>query len=52
MIDYSNTSHVKAILKGLSLEMDIEPYNTLSIIVEDMRVAIKVLYKENKIESI
>ena len=50
-IDYSNTSHVKAILKGLSLEMDIEPDNTLSIIVEDMRVAIKVLYKENKIDD-
>lgn len=51
IIDYSNTSHVRAILKMLSLDMDVEPDNTLSIIVEDIRVAIKALHRENKIDD-
>lgn len=51
IIDYSNTSHVRVVLKMLSLEMNIEPDNTLSIIVEDMRRAIKVLHRENKLDG-
>lgn len=51
VLDYTNTRHIKAIIKGLNLDMDIEPNNVLSLIVEDMRVAIKVLYAENKIDK-
>ena len=51
VLDYTNTRHIKAIIKGLNLNMDIEPNNVLSLIVEDMRVAIKVLYAENKIDK-
>ena len=45
-------SDVTRLMVELSLsDMDIEPNNVLSLIVEDMRVAIKVLYAENKIDK-
>lgn len=51
LIDYTNKEHVKVILKILNIDMDVEPNNTLSLIVEDMRVAIKILHRENKIDD-
>lgn len=53
LIDYTNRNHIKAILKNIRLESDLEPDSEISHIAYDMRVAINKLHKEgtlNKLE--
>lgn len=52
LLDYTDVTHVKAILKTLDLDGNITPNNTLTLIAEDMRATLRALYNDKKISSI
>ena len=50
-IDYTNPEHIKAILRNCTFR-EIEPNNEMSLMAYDMEVAIRELYKSNKLDDI
>lgn len=52
MIDYTCADHLKAILKMVRLDSDLEPDSELSHIAYDMRCAIEELYKKDELDDI
>lgn len=52
IIDYKNPNHIKAILKYLRLDCDIDPSKSLSLVAEDLSVAIRMLKEDNIIDDI
>lgn len=52
MIDYTSPDHIKAILKMVRLDSDLDPDSDLSHIAYDMRVAIEKLYEAEQLDNI
>ena len=51
-IRYSSITTIKAILRTISLDTELSPSNDLSIIAEDIRVAIRALQRQKELNEV